>query len=144
MYDAIVNFHNRYGHTKVPCQWKQNPQLSAWTYRIKLNKGALVPQKIELLDAIGFEWNYNQKTVVAWELMYARLVAYRNNYGHTSVPASWATDRKLGKWVSRMRSQKEKLDLERIKLLEAINFDWVKVSKGGRNRKRIELIALCC
>jgi len=40
------------------------------------------------------------------------------------VPVKYQDDLKLGKWASRMRSERENLEPRRVALLEAIEFDW--------------------
>jgi hypothetical protein len=79
---------------------------------------------VALLDQIGFDWSLRKKTMASWESMYDRLLAFRDAHHHTRVPAKWHPFPKLGKWVSRMRYEREKLDPERVSLLERINFDW--------------------
>ncbi len=124
MYEALADFKNQFGHTRVPYQWPQNRQLAAWVYRLKLNKNELTAQKIELLQILGFDWSLSRKTVVSWEDMYQRLRQFKQQYGHTRVPVKWQPDLKLGKWVSRMRQEKEKLLPERARLLNQIDFNW--------------------
>jgi hypothetical protein len=93
-------------------------------YRVKLAKAELTAQKTELLKAIDFDWTLHSKVVLPWKVMYDRLIEFKHIHGHTCVPVKWHKDPKLGKWVSRMRHEREKLALERIFLLEAIGFAW--------------------
>ena len=136
MFDILVDFKKQFGHTVVPSQWKQNPQLSAWVYRLKLNKANLGTQKIELLNGIGFQWTLHRKTLVPWEVQYNRLVAFKQKHGHTRVPVRWSEDPSLGKWVSRMRYIRENIDPERILLLEAIAFEWRREPASKVSKKR--------
>jgi hypothetical protein len=124
MYDELACFNNQFGHTRVPYNWAPCPRLAAWVYRIKGMKSGLSAQKIELLNSIHFDWTLNRKIMLPWMVMYERLKAFRQMYGHTNVPAKWHKDPKLGKWVSRMRYEREKLARERIVLLEALEFNW--------------------
>jgi hypothetical protein len=124
MYDALTFFKNQFGHKRVPYNWAPNPQLAAWVYRVKLAKAELTAQKIELLKAIDFDWTLHSKVVLPWEVMYDRLLKFKHIHGHTCVPVKWHKDPKLGKWVSRMRHEREKLALERVFLLESIGFAW--------------------
>ena len=55
---------------------------------------------------------------------FRELEKYKQEYGHTRVPVKWPTDPKLGKWVSRMRQEKQKLDANRVKALNKLGFDW--------------------
>jgi hypothetical protein len=124
MYKALTSFRNTHGHTMVPSQASLHQKLAAWVYRQKLDKRQLTPQKVELLNSIGFDWRLNRKQVVSWEEMYRRLLRFKQEYGHTRVPVKWPEDPKLGKWVSRMRREKANLYPERITLLKSIGFDW--------------------
>ena len=124
MYDALVGFRRQFGHTRVPSQWDPDPKLAAWVYRTRRDKQELTKQKVELLDEIGFDWNLSRKTLVPWSDMYGRLLKFQQQHGHTRVPLRWQEDLKLGKWVSRMRHERERLDSERVSLLETIGFYW--------------------
>ncbi|MFT2010550.1 helicase associated domain-containing protein [Pontibacter sp. 13R65] len=124
MYEALADFKKQFGHTRVPYQWEGDPQLAAWVYRIKLQQGELSMQKKELLGQLGFDWKVSRRQVVEWEGMYRRLVAFAKEHGHTRVPVKWPEDPKLGKWVSRMRQERTKLDEERVALLNRIGFSW--------------------
>lgn len=124
MYDALLEFKKNFGHTRVPFQWEKNHKLADWVYRTKVHKESLEIQKVELLDGIGFDWSLTRRNVVPWKEMYGRLTAFKQKYGHTKVPVKWDEDLKLGKWVSRMRNERESLEPERVALLEAIEFDW--------------------
>ena len=64
--------------------------------------------------------------------MYKKLVKFKRLHGHTQVPVKWKQDPKLGKWVSRMRYEKDKLDPERVYLLEAIDFNWAYRGKKAK------------
>src|SRR5690606_22583760 len=122
MYDALLEFKKQFGHTKVPFQWSENHKLADRVYRTKVNKKKLGIQKIELLNRIGFDWILSRREVIPWNAMYSRLLNFRRKQGHTRVPVKWEKDPKLGKWASRMRNEKEKLDGRRIALLEAVGF----------------------
>ena len=61
MYAVLTSFRDQFGHTRVPSQWEPNPQLAAWVYKTKLSRSKLTPQKIELLNGIGFDWTLRRK-----------------------------------------------------------------------------------
>lgn len=124
MYDSLIGFRNRFGHTRVPFQWPTNHKLADWVYRTKVNRKNLGIQKVELLNKIGFDWTLSRRNVIPWKEMYTRLLTFKRNHGHTHVPVKWQEDPKLGKWASRMRSERGQLSPERAALLEAIGFDW--------------------
>ncbi|ALJ01647.1 helicase associated domain-containing protein [Rufibacter tibetensis] len=132
MYNALAAFRDKFAHTEVPSQWEPNQPLAAWVYKVKSSKAELSPQKIELLDKLGFNWTLIRKTVVPWHDMYDRLVRFKQEHGHTRVPANWPEDPKFSKWVCRMRHKRGKLDPGRISLLQAIEFTWnAKKSTGA-------------
>lgn len=124
MYKLLSQFYDQFGHCRVPSGWAPNPRLAAWVYHTKKNKTRLAAAKIDLLNQIGFDWVLHPKTVVSWDLMYDRLLAFKQAHGHTRVPLKWREDPKLGKWVSRMRYEKESLYPERASRLKQIAFDW--------------------
>jgi hypothetical protein len=137
MYEALVSFKGQFGHTRVPSQWEPNPRLAAWAYRTRRDKQELTKQKAELLTNIGFDWTLGRKKVVPWQEMYARLLAFQQQHGHTRVPLRWREDPKLGKWAARMRHGRESLAPERAARLEAIGFHW-----GGRLAPRKKAVGI--
>jgi hypothetical protein len=124
MYAALADFRRQHGHTRVRFSQGADNKLAAWEYSMRKNKAQLTNRQVALLNEIGFDWYIPVKTVVSWQDMYQRLLAFRQAYGHTRVPVKWPRDPKLGKWVSRMRHQQATLPPERLALLEAIAFDW--------------------
>ncbi|WP_276347226.1 helicase associated domain-containing protein [Daejeonella sp. JGW-45] len=132
MYQLLLGFHEQFGHSRVPSQWPQNPRLATWVYRMKLLRHELSPEKTNLLNKLGFEWPIQKKVFVAWPFMYKRLLAFKQEFGHTRVPVYWERDPKLGKWVSRMRNESAKISQARCALLDAIGFEWRVVSKDKK------------
>jgi hypothetical protein len=135
MYGALADFKRQFGHTRVPSGWEPNPRLAAWAYRTRRDREGLTAQKVELLNGIGFDWTRSPKAAVPWGEMYGRLVAFKQGHGHTRVPVKWHQDPKLGRWAGRMRHEREKLDPERVVLLEGIQFDWVRRPASGKTAK---------
>lgn len=136
-YRELVAFKKRFGHTRVHWEWEENPQLGQWVSRTRLHKYTLTPWQVEALNEIGFDWKTIRKVIVPWAVMYQSLVDFKESYGHTRVPVNWSQNRKLGKWISRIRSEQHKLEPERRKLLDSINFDWSK--RRGRYKKEVQL-----
>ncbi len=136
MYDQLVLFKEKYGHTRVPYHWKKNPQLGHWVSRTRRKVYDLTEEQTDLLNKAGFHWHIVRKDPVPWIDMFQLLVEFKKEYGDTRVPVKWKKNKKLGKWVSRMRSDQDKLDPERKRLLEEINFDWQK-QKRGRTKKKM-------
>ena len=57
----------------------------------------------------------------AWEESLASLAAYKAEHGHCRVKRQ---DRKLGRWVSYQRQQKDRMTAERVSRLEKLGFVW--------------------
>jgi hypothetical protein len=138
MYDQLILFKEKYGHTRVPYYWNENRRLGQWVSRTRRKVYELTEEQTDLLNRAGFRWNIIRKNPVPWTSMFQLLIKFKEKYGDTRVPTKWERDKKLGKWVSRMRSDQDKLDPERKRMLENINFDWQK-RKGGRPAKRMTL-----
>lgn len=133
----LKEFKKKYGHTRVPWMWEENPQLGQWVSRTRLHDYELTPKQIEMLNEIGFDWKTVKKVIVPWITMYESLLEFKKRYGHTRVPVTWKENKKLGKWISRIRSEKHKLLPERKELLDKIDFDWSK--RQGKYKNKIEL-----
>ncbi len=131
MYNQLVSFKEKYGHTRVPYYWHENPRLGHWVSRTRRGLYELTEEQKELLNKADFYWHLVRKDQVPWINMFQLLLEFKKDYGDTRVPTKWKRNKKLGKWVSRMRSDQDKLNPERKRLLEEINFDWQK-RKGGR------------
>ena len=138
MYGQLVAFKEKYGHTRVPYNWKKNPRLGHWVSRTRRQVYELTEEQINLLNKAGFHWHIVRKNPVPWTDMFQLLVEFKKEYGDTRVPAKWERNKKLGKWASRMRSDQDKLDPVRKRLLEEINFDWQK-RQVGRPAKKMAL-----
>lgn len=70
--------------------------------------------------ATGHRSTYEQ----AWNGMFDRLLQYKSIYGNCLVPRSYKEDLKLGRWVNKQRTRKEKLSVERKERLEKAGFVW--------------------
>lgn len=137
-YAELCAFHQQHGHTRVPRIQGVKGDLGAWRHlqRADYHKGLLKPDHQARLDAIGFEWVETVRRgaegrkllqVAAdarWDARMARLRAFHQEHGHTLVPAKWAADRDLGRWVATQRElmREDKLLPQRRQQLESIGF----------------------
>jgi hypothetical protein len=72
--------------------------------------------------------------LAAWEIMFARMAAFKKKHGHCLVPNRYKEDSKLGSWVSTQRRQYKArnsgrfttttLSDDRIERLKSIGFEW--------------------
>lgn len=136
MYKELLDFHRQFGHLKVPWGYEKNIHLAPWIQRTRLHKQELSPKKVKLLEAIGFDWARKKRVIIPWEEMYFKLKAFKQKHGHTRVPVLWDKDKKLGKWVSRMRYQEMHLPAERKKLLDNLDFDWGRENVTHEKRRQ--------
>jgi hypothetical protein len=121
MYERLVVYKKSHGNCNVPQRWEQDRLLAAWVITQRQRKDQLLPDRIQRLEKMGFDWN-PLKTY--WDQMYGRLVTYRKQHGDCKVPGGWKQDRPLATWVNTQRHRKDQLPPERIQRLEKLGFDW--------------------
>ena len=63
MFELLIRFKEKNGHTKVPVQYKENPKLGKWVSRMRYDKLNLSSERIHLLDSLQFDWG--NKTIAA-------------------------------------------------------------------------------
>ena len=125
IFARLGQFKDRFGHCHVLRRWPEDPQLGIWVMRqrIRKRKGRLSADRIQRLDALGFEWD---PRATAWEEMFARLGQFQERFGHCHVRSSWPEDPQLGIWVHSQRQRRSKghLSADHIRRLEALGFEW--------------------
>ena len=122
-------FREQHGHASIPRDWPENPNLAKWAWRQRAQnyKGRLRPDRKERLDQLGFVWRVeNMLRKEGWERRYGELLAFKERFGHTRVPAQWKENRGLGHWHYNQRAfrRKSQLSAERIARLDALGFEW--------------------
>jgi hypothetical protein len=146
-------YKRRQGDCSVPARWAEDPRLGTWVkhqrrLKRKLDRGepseGMTAARAAKLEALGFVWELsaaaisirNSKSALddaGWEAQLAKLKTYMAIHGHCNVPHGWAEDPTLGRWVSRQRRLKRKLDrgepcrgmtAERAAKLAALGFAW--------------------
>lgn len=85
-------------------------------------------------EAQEYVYHSGTSSVTKWEIMFKRLLVYKEKHGHCLVPNRYKDDKKLGLWVSMQRRQYKAyasdqfdataLSLDRIQRLEDIGFVW--------------------
>ena len=125
MFTGLVQFRERFKHCEVPGGWEKDPRLSRWVLRQRQwrKQGRLASERIRRLDELGFQWG---PYAAAWEEMFARLVQFRERFGHCNIPANWSEDSRLIFWVGFQRQLKKqgRLTDERIRHLVDLGFEW--------------------
>lgn len=56
MYQRLVQFKLKNGHTRVPVLWTEDPKLGKWVSRMRYQRAILTFQRVSLLETIGFDW----------------------------------------------------------------------------------------
>ena len=130
-YGMLEEYKQAEGHVNVPKGHKHGDfKLGNWivTQRTsrKSNDKNLTPERIEQLEALGFDWDpFKSK----FQAGIAALKEYKQAEGHVNVPANYKHgDFSLGAWTHNQRqaykNNNERLTPERIEQLEALGFDW--------------------
>lgn len=130
-YGLLLAYKDRKDHCNVTVN--EDASLGGWAVmqRIYRRKGKLTERQIQMLDSIGFDWNYQKtKGEDTWNKHYSRLKVYKKIHGDCNVPRTYKEDSKLASWVWIQRGEYRKGDTERkltneqIRLLEEIGFAW--------------------
>jgi hypothetical protein len=99
--------------------------LAQWAslQRVSERKGKFSPARKARLDELGFAWDPQD---AAWEIRFAELKRYRDEYGHCNVPFSWSENPQLGSWVvtQRMFQKEGRLSIQRKARLDMLGFSW--------------------
>ncbi len=151
-FNALQTFKRKKGHCNVTaCNNTEDPPLANWVSMIRSMKaGRMIPfarpntklteARIAKLDALGFEWtrgpSYHDRLHKFTFDDYVRdLKAYKAKHGDCYVPDLYKDNRKLGRWVSKIRAIRAgtkqsvnrpylNLNEERITELDSIGFKW--------------------
>lgn len=134
-------FKKEHGHCNVPTRYPLNPSLGLWVNSVRQGKkrGMLAEDKILLLDALGFSWVRKRHGVqVPWEQRIHDLQAFKNEHGHCNVSSRYQPDPTLGRWVENLRQRKKRGELaeDRIRILDALGFRWVREKRSKPPRKQ--------
>ncbi len=144
-FEQLLEFRRRFGHTRVAAKWRENIPLGHWVsvQREFRKRGMLSAERIQRLEAIGFEWNLKHQPVLTegdWQQMRGHLAEFIREHGHARVPRGYVPAPGLKQWATRQRRlQREgSLPPERRKMLDAIGFPWgeAPVSSDDRWERR--------
>jgi len=122
-FKKLEGFYAKYGHCRVPYQFKDDPRLGNWVVGLRSRKDQLTNERIARLEKIGFQWDLRADK---WEVNFGKIKAFKSLFGHCRVPITYSEDPKLHVWVRSQRRYflKGSLSTERIARLEAIGFEW--------------------
>lgn len=139
-FDELVAFRKEHGHCNVPQRYKNNLALAEWVvnqrYQYKKvnfgNSSYLTPERIEILEKLGFEWSPGHKFSKLWPQRFEELLEFKKENGHCNVPYSYKPNEALGLWVVYQRHQYRRkhegkssyINEERIEALDKLGFEW--------------------
>ncbi|KAG7358180.1 helicase domain protein [Nitzschia inconspicua] len=150
MYERLVKFQKKHGHTMVPNSFDDGegqPRLGTWVikqrYRRRRNDPPYSSKRAEKLDSIGFVWTLDAEDLFhqtrddeTWNKTVYRLKEYKQQHGHVNVPHKYNDGQRphLGTWVSHQRKNYREyqntnysvglITKERIEILESLGFEW--------------------
>ncbi len=126
-YQMLIEYKKQYNNTNVP---QFNKQLGRWVndQRVHFNKGKLVKERVDKLNAIGFEWETkNAKSEELFNDRFNELIAFHKIYGNYKVPQNCKEFPKLGGWTAQIRHRGT--TPERKKRLDDIGFNWQMIKR---------------
>lgn len=137
-YGKLAAFKERSGNCNVKIQWEEDPELGAWvsSQRTRYSKGLLARSRIDRLNALGFDWDYQQnKSHDTWMRRFEELKAFTaENDGNPNI-SRYHPNKLLAHWVMTQRGNRKKMrsstppdetymTLEQEQLLEELGIDW--------------------
>ena len=122
-FEELEYFRKKKGHCLVPATLQSRGfGLGNWVSRQRNQSDTLDTSQINRLSLIGFSWNPHEEL---WEKCYSELLKFHKREGHADVPGSHEVDGiTLGQWAKRQRTQRDKLSVEKLRLLDSIGFSW--------------------
>jgi hypothetical protein len=140
------------GHCNVP-RINSNVRLACWVSTQRSNHTfmrdgkphSLTPERIQLLNRMGFKWRVAKYTgTVTWEERVEQLQAFYLQEGHANVPQRYPPGKHppgLGDFVliQRKKYREGKLDAKRVlELEEMCPFQWSLRDRGGTLEERMQ------
>lgn len=137
-YGKLVAFKERFENCNVKTQWEEDPELGAWvsSQRTRYSKGLLPKSRIDRLNALGFDWDYQQnKSLDTWMRRFEELKAFTIENGGNPNISRYHPNKLLAHWVMTQRGNRKKMlsstppgeaymTLEQEKLMEELGIDW--------------------
>jgi hypothetical protein len=129
-YERLVDYKEIHNHTQVPQHYKEDRKLGRWVKRQRAY--CKVKYRIDLLKGIGFDWQIRKPD--GWNIMFNRLLVFKEKFGTTCVPKNYEADPMLSNWVRRQRHTcKNEGWIER---LNDIGFKW-DVKRGCKEIEKV-------
>ena len=128
-YDNLVKFKIKSSHCNVSKFDSENLRLGKWIGEQRYHKKRLSPEKINLLDDLGFDWGIKRNK---WDDMYEWLKNYHLENGVAYVQRDMSEGysanelNRLNRWCCKQiwYYNRAMLSPDKCKLLQDINFDF--------------------
>jgi len=125
-FNHLLNYIKEYGDSKVPEKFcnNENFHLGQWVKGQRIFKDRMLPERIlQFEELIGWKWNVLEDT---WDQNFEDLKNYYKKYNTSFIKSDYKTTNKtlLRNWVSRQKSNREKLSKERFNKLDSLGFFW--------------------
>lgn len=165
-YEELKAYKAEHGDCNVPARYNPNRKLGIWVsaqrqqykslqspnHEIKKKSNSLTPERIRLLEELGFSWSIRSRDTLgeSWNLRFAQLQEYHAKYGNCLVPSRYSPIPELGVWVGTQRTQyrlysaamekgqdvavASSMTQQRIQLLESIGFAWFVRGQDSQRR----------
>ena len=121
----LVAYKEEFGDCLVWRPFRPYNTLASWVGYIRSHNGSLFPDQVTRLDELGFVWDAREAD---WETHFNVLVAYKEEFRDCWLEPINADLRHpyntLADWVSKVRSQKDRLTPEQVTHLDEIGFEW--------------------
>jgi Helicase associated domain len=134
------------GHCNVPLtkgsdlallgQWVNNQRRAYGNVKNGKKGLKITPERIALLDGLGFNWGKKYPAPLSWEDNFEELQKYKKAMGHCNIFVDPKNPSVLAKWVATQRMEYKRfrkgrdslLSLEQIGKLKEIGFRWKSAS----------------
>ncbi|VEU35206.1 unnamed protein product [Pseudo-nitzschia multistriata] len=105
-FENLCAFQREFKHFSIPTGSGKYKELHAWVRhtRYLYNANKLPPNRIELLDGIGFPWTAG---LAKWDRLYEDLVSFHKKHGHTNVPVKKI---ELHRWTKQQKARCGSMD----------------------------------
>ena len=134
----LAAFAHTYGHCNVPEGWEETTELGVWVKRQRIARaaGALIPDRLAVLEQMGFDFGQTAQVTEEWEHRFDQLIDWilwhkENSQVFTWLALDWgerggSTARELAIWMTLQQEyhRRNVLSREAIQRLEALDVVW--------------------
>jgi hypothetical protein len=121
-FSRLKEFLDRYGHCRVPKSYRceDSYRLGRWAAVQRRTRDKMDIARRQRLEAVrGWIWDVLSDQ---WENSFSHLKQFSDREGHCRVPLRYKTDDGylLGSWIYDQKANRDKIDSDRQKRLEAL------------------------